>query len=450
MKKVLIIAALLLSKVSFAQLSEIRGVAKNTHDNNAINLYSVEDGDTKLIASTKLSKDGAFGFLIEPETEGFFVVGYNKLMDGQFPVYLKKGDKSEIAIDGKRMKFIGKQTQENTILSSWTDLTQEIKVKAICFAEPPMVTYVDFFPEFTKVASQADAFRKTINTKNANFNRLMTSETYFDLDFYALTFRHTPRKVHPKEEELIPYYKTIKKENYPGDDVLSYMYGERFINDYVNEIGKGDADAKMNLLVSDHQKGVYILNRTMPFTKNWSYSTYEIFIKKYDRYLKTSPGLQQQVKDLGLKLYLHSSGGQARNFSFPDKDGKTVSFSDLKGKVVLVDVWATWCAPCKQELPFLKKLEEELHDKNIAFVSVTMDQTKDKDKWLKMISDMQLGGIQLFGGPQNELLDFYQIATIPRFMVFDREGKIVNVNSPRPSQPELKELLLKELSKQGS
>ncbi|UKJ07675.1 TlpA family protein disulfide reductase [Solitalea lacus] len=448
MKKVLILAALLLSKVSFAQLSEVRGVAKNTND-KAINLYKIEDGDMQLIASTRLSKDGAFGFLIEPEAEGFFVVGNSgKSMPGQFPLYLKKGDKSEIAIDGKRMKFIGKQTPENTVLSSWINLTQEIKVKAVYFAEPPMSTYVDFFPEFTKVASQADGFRKTIKTKNANFNRLMTSVTYFDLDFYALNFRHTPRKVHPKAEDFIPYYKTIKKENYPNDDILSTMYGERFISSYVNEFGgKGTHEAKMNLLVSDHQKGVYILKSRTPYIK--SYPGYEEFVQKYDRYLKTSPGLQEEVKALGQKLYMATPGGQARNFSFPDKDGKMVSFSDLKGKVVLVDVWATWCAPCKQELPFLKKLEEELHDKDIAFVSVTMDQEKDKDKWLKMINDMKLGGIQLFGGPQNELLDFYQIATIPRFMVFDREGKIVNLDSPRPSQPELKELLLKELSKQS-
>lgn len=448
MKKVLILAALLLSKVSFAQLSEIRGVAKNTND-KAINLYSVEDGDIQLCASTKLSKDGAFGFLIDPAAEGFFVVGTSNPMEGRFPMYLKKGDKVDIAIDGKRIKFIGKQTPENTILSSWTNLTQEIKVKAVYFSEPPMSTYVDFFPEFTKVVSQADAFRKTIKTKNANFNRLMTAVTYFDLDFYALNFKQTPRKVHPKEEDMIPYYKTIKKENYPGDDILSTMYGERFIDSYVNYVGgKGKPEVKMNLLVSDHQKGVYILNRMTPFIK--SYHGYEEFVQKYDSYLKASPGLKQEVKALGEKLYLATPGGPARNFSFADKDGKMVSFSDLKGKVVLVDVWATWCAPCKQELPHLKKLEEELHDKDIAFVSITMDAEKDKDKWLAMINDMKLGGIQLFGGPENELLDFYKIKTIPRFMVFNRDGKIVNANSPRPSQPELKELLLKELTKQNS
>ncbi|POY36286.1 hypothetical protein C3K47_11055 [Solitalea longa] len=447
MKKVLILAALLLSKVSFAQMSEIRGVAKNTND-NAINLYSIEDGDLKLVASTKLSKDGAFGFLFDPEAEGFFVVGINKAMEGQFPMYFKKGDKTEIAIDGKWMKFIGKQTPENTVLSSWTDLTQNIRVKSLySFASS---TYVDFFPEFTKVAAQADSFRKTIKTKNANFNRLMTAMTTFDLDYYALNFKQTPRKVHPKEEDLIPYYKTIKKENYPNDDILSIMYGEKFINQYLNYSAKGDMDAKMNLLATDHQKGIYIFNRNLAFTKNWNYRNYENFVKKYDRYLQTSPGLQQQVKDLGLKLYLKSSGGPGKNFSFPDKDGKMVSFNDFKGKVVLVDVWATWCAPCKQELPYLKQLEEELHDKDIAFVSVTMDKEQDKDKWLAMINDMKMGGIQLFGGPQNELLDFYQIKTIPRFMVFDREGKIVNTNSARPSQPELKELLLKELSKERS
>lgn len=449
MKKILILAALLVSKVSFAQLSEISGVAKNTND-KAINLYSVEDGDLKLVSSTKLSKAGAFGFLIDPEAEGFFVVGNTKPMEGKFPVYLKKGDKTEIAIDGKRMKFMGKQTEENSVLSSWTNLTQEIKVKAVHFAEGPMSTYVDFFPEFTKVAAQADAFRKTIKTKNANFNRLMTSVTTFDLDFYALSFIQTPRKVHPKPEDLIPYYQTIKKENYPGDDILSTMYGKRFLESYVNRIAVkySTPDVKMNLLASDHQKGVYILSSRTAFIK--SYPGYEEFAKKYDRYLKTSPGLQEEVKALGEKLFMATPGGLARNFSFPDKDGKMVSLSDLKGKVVVVDMWATWCSPCLKEIPFMKTLEEELNGKDIAFVSISTDQEKDKGKWLKMINDMKLGGIQLFGGAGNELMDFYKIKTIPRFMVFDREGKIVNTEAPRPSQPELKALLLKELSKQKS
>lgn len=60
--------------------------------------------------------------------------------------------------------------------------------------------------------------------------------------------------------------------------------------------------------------------------------------------------------------------------------GGTTSLDDLKGKYVYIDVWATWCGPCKAEIPFLKEVEEEYRDKNIEFVSISIDQDKDRDK----------------------------------------------------------------------
>jgi thiol-disulfide isomerase/thioredoxin len=134
----------------------------------------------------------------------------------------------------------------------------------------------------------------------------------------------------------------------------------------------------------------------------------------------------------------------ALNFSFPDESGKTVKLSDLRGKVVLVDVWATWCGPCKQQIPFLKKLEEEMHGSDLQVVSVSVDEAKDHAKWMKMIKDEQLGGIQLFASGWGEFVKYYKITGIPRFMIFDRAGRIVSVDSPRPNDPKLK-LMLQEV-----
>jgi hypothetical protein len=80
-------------------------------------------------------------------------------------------------------------------------------------------------------------------------------------------------------------------------------------------------------------------------------------------------------------------------------------------------------------------------------VSLSTDAEKDREKWRQMIVDEGLGGIQLFAGQGNEFSKYYKINAIPRFLVFDKQGKIVTVDSPRPSDPALKELLLKELSK---
>lgn len=121
--------------------------------------------------------------------------------------------------------------------------------------------------------------------------------------------------------------------------------------------------------------------------------------------------------------------------------GGTTSLKDLRGKYVYIDVWATWCMPCLQQIPFLKKLEEKFHNKDISFVSLSIDSPKDKSKWKQMIADKKLKGIQLFTNGNIPFLQDYQITGIPRFILLDKEGKIVDANALRPSQPQLEQYL---------
>lgn len=137
--------------------------------------------------------------------------------------------------------------------------------------------------------------------------------------------------------------------------------------------------------------------------------------------------------------------------NYENYSGGTTSLKDLKGKYVYVDVWATWCAPCKAEIPFLKKIEEDYHDKNIAFVSISIDDDrshkgsweKAKEDWRTMVKEKELGGIQLFApkGWKSKFVTDYHINGIPRFILIDPKGNIVTPNAPRPSSPELKTML---------
>lgn len=123
-------------------------------------------------------------------------------------------------------------------------------------------------------------------------------------------------------------------------------------------------------------------------------------------------------------------------------EGGKTSLADLKGKYVYVDVWATWCGPCKREIPFLKEVEEKFHDKNIEFVSISIDQQKDFEKWKSMVAEKELKGVQLFADNdwKSSFVQDYQINGIPRFILIDPNGNIVNPNAPRPSSPALTEL----------
>ncbi|MFK5880561.1 MAG: TlpA disulfide reductase family protein [Flavobacteriaceae bacterium] len=121
-------------------------------------------------------------------------------------------------------------------------------------------------------------------------------------------------------------------------------------------------------------------------------------------------------------------------------DGSTTSLDDLKGKYVYIDVWATWCGPCKQQIPYLQKIEEAYHGKNIEFVSISTDRRNKYNAWRKMIESKEMGGIQLFAGDDYSFSQAYQINSIPRFILIDPEGNIVDANAPRPSDPSLTKL----------
>jgi thiol-disulfide isomerase/thioredoxin len=136
------------------------------------------------------------------------------------------------------------------------------------------------------------------------------------------------------------------------------------------------------------------------------------------------------------------TGNVAPTFAYNDIDGNLHDIADYKGKYIYVDVWATWCGPCKKELPHLEALQEEHKDNDkILFTSVSID--KDKGAWERMVKDKNMQGLQLFadGEWRASIVRDYKISGIPRFLLIDDQGKIVSANAPRPSSERIKSTL---------
>lgn len=154
-----------------------------------------------------------------------------------------------------------------------------------------------------------------------------------------------------------------------------------------------------------------------------------------------------------IDLRTELNGKSAPEFNdYQNFDGSTTSLSDLKGKYVYVDVWATWCGPCKREIPYLKEVEKNYHDKNIAFVSLSVDDDRRSGSWEQaeidwktMVADKELGGIQILSpkGWQSEFVQGYKIQGIPRFILIGPDGNTIEASAPRPSDEKLIELFNK-------
>jgi thiol-disulfide isomerase/thioredoxin len=127
-----------------------------------------------------------------------------------------------------------------------------------------------------------------------------------------------------------------------------------------------------------------------------------------------------------------SKGSPAPAFELKDKEGKTVSLADLKGKYVMIDFWATWCQPCLAEIPHAAKLEEEF-SKDVTFVYVCM--SSKEDNWKEMVAEKPSQQVQLFveGEAQKQMQEDYQVSFYPTYILLDREGKIITKNI-RPSE----------------
>ena len=153
------------------------------------------------------------------------------------------------------------------------------------------------------------------------------------------------------------------------------------------------------------------------------------FELKYPR-TSVSKSFRKQVDELesAYIIFLNSNNGtrEAPEISANNPDGKPIKLSDLRGKIVLIDFWASWCAPCRKENPTIVKLYEKYKDKDFTILSVSLDQDLinwrgaikiDGLKWPNHVSDLKGWG--------SEVISSYNFNEIPHTVLVNKEGKII-------------------------
>lgn len=416
-----------------------------------VTLYNVEDGKPVVAATAKVNSLGEFGFMTPVVIAGFYYVDYGqfKSRNQLIRLYLEPKLDINLVVNKENYVLSGKNIGQNALVQKANEIYNEFAPFARLGGN---VTYVEFYPWLDKGVAKADEFSKTIKTKDAAFNKLLKLAVATDVEELTYTFFRMPRTAFPDKDDrpaIIKTWQTDKKFTDP--DLLKLQNGVSLMSNYFFYVTTNSGDAPKRLDLAEA-----ITHITDPALKDaYLRDAVATSRMKIEEYEKIAPSIKPFMISDASKTFLveyekvlHKNVGQkGLNFTYKDINDKPVSFSDFNGKFVYIDLWATWCGPCKAEIPHMKKIEEDYHGKNIVFVSLSLDKPKDAQKWKDFVTKEQLKGIQLMADKDfsSDVAKNYDVNAIPRFLLFDTKGNIINADALRPSNPELRAQLDKLL-----
>ena len=436
------IASLMLAVISCnnAPKTTVGVHLEGTQANGKIAVVTKDSTYSAVLDSTQTAKIN----LAENLKPGYATVNYGRMA---VPVYVEPGKSFDLSLkfEGRKVTptFTGEgakkneylngdsfrsfypdfKADENTFLASLKE--QEAKYNAVLdsMAFDPQFNQLEkkrlhymvysalpMYPSYHAYYAQDESYKPSENFYQTLKSAIPEEEALMDMEEYKQALGGAISAYAGKDMEDYDAFAYVKNQlNYIQNNIKSPVVAEYFVDDFASQyIGNS---------------GVDHLDEIAP-----------IYNAKV-----TSADKKAKFDELCAKWAKIAKGQPSPSFKYLDINGKEVSLADLAGKYVYIDVWATWCGPCRGELPHLKELEHQFKGKNIHFVSISCDQ--DKAAWEKMVKEEKLEGIQLHYGNSQDFMNAYMINGIPRFILLDREGKIIAAEMTRPSNKKTAETL---------
>jgi thiol-disulfide isomerase/thioredoxin len=237
------------------------------------------------------------------------------------------------------------------------------------------------------------------------------------------------------KNEVINQYNFLSYRNYQQMIAISQAgYRAKFVNEKqkdstisaLYESLNEDMSSRVRFLAdmySDRTSVITFINMLDP--KRDAELINKITKNIFDKYPGYAP-LTALLKDRKAKEELAAKvaiGVKAPDFEYSTVDGKKFGPASFKGKILIIDFWASWCGPCRAEIPNLKKTYEKFKNSNVAFLSVSID--KDTNAWKKALSEEKMPWNQVLAPEAGkEITQLYQFSGIPFIIMIDSEGKI--------------------------
>lgn len=391
----------------------------------------------------------------EDLSEGYYAFTYDK---HQWQVYLQPGKTLYAQLNGKEpetsLEYQGKLKKTANYLHEKNEV-----LKAVMKGLRPAFGYSE-----EEYLNYIDSSRKVLDSMLVQFT---TNNTRFNPEF----MRRQELDNYYREAEWLVYYPMYRDYYVEGDSMppLSEAFFEQLNSVNLNDTGALEVNQYLSFLGTKIEQLSYEkINGNLEETQNDRYAWYRVpmevadslftdqKLRDYFFYKATKDMVAYESPSINDSLYQVfanecqnkayeeniakeiaswnklKAGNPAPDFYGVTLEGDTVYLSDLKGKYVYIDVWATWCGPCLSEIPYLKDLEHDFK-REVTFLSISIDQSESA--WRYKVEEDHLKGIQIHANKEasKALSESYKIEAIPRFILIDPEGNIVDANAPRPS-----------------
>jgi len=432
-------------KVDYAVLS---GKIENTKEDK----LTFNSSKSLIKEIIKVSDEGTFLDTLKVST-GYYTLSYGK---NKTNLYLEAGNTVTINFDANdfenSLELSGAGSETSNYLINKNKKSKELLGEG---TDIYLLEEAEYKAKISEVKTASEALLNAAEGISEDFKakeKRNINYTYLGfVDRYQLYHSHYAKKKDFKvSEDFLKELETIDYNN--EEDFLFSKNYETLVNSHYQKEAKKlsekesiPSDIAYLKVITEQVENETIKNKLAYVSSKYGITYTENLEDFYTLFMAASTN-EEHKKDISEsynKLKTVSKGQPSPKFeNYVNFKGGTTSLDDLKGKFVYVDVWATWCGPCIAEIPSLKEVEAKYHNKNIEFVSISVDAEKDYEKWKTMVKDEDLKGIQLFSDKswKSDFVTGYLIKGIPRFILIDPNGNIVSSNAPRPSSEKLIEL----------
>jgi thiol-disulfide isomerase/thioredoxin len=404
-------------------------------------------------ATLAIDEKGQFTDTLYIKTDGFYDLYVGRESTG---IYLERGKNLSVNLNAdefdESIKYSGDLANTNNFLAAkflWNE--QKVNYKDLFSLEEE-----PFLKKIEANQKSLDSLYASSNISDENFKKSLDEEDLYSRAILIENYKDAHRYYSGNEAYRVSsdFYDGLKNINFKdtvafrnsvGYQNLLEAHFNRLVNEETFESGNNNQTVMYLKKVDEALPDGYAKDEMMSSYLQFGLKPDESLDEAFNIYKNSNPNSENLAKltERYNKLKTITLGNPSPTFNYENHKGGTTDLASLKGKYVYIDVWATWCGPCLREIPSLLQVEKDYHGKNIQFVSISIDEPKDYDKWKAMVSEKQLGGIQLMADNnwKSKFIEDYAIMGIPRFILIDPKGNIVSADAPRPSDPMLRKTL---------